>query len=150
MFGSARSFVIADQGLESRLGRQAQRACDRPRIGRDPPRSGRIILTLSFVESDPEPTSEPRQAAALSKAFAPARRISAENSGSFTARASTIAPTIPLIVASAFSRRAAAERPLTNVVRTSMKSRRPLVKVARTGAGSRTAPAAGPAVRQPR
>src|SRR5215469_4789557 len=69
------------------------------------------------------------RAASLPNAFAPARRISAENSGSFTARASTIAPTIPLIVASAFSRRAAAERPVTNVVRTSMKSRRPLVKV---------------------
>src|SRR5262249_7005836 len=82
--------------------------------------------------------------------FAPAHRLSAETSGSFTARASTIAPTIPLIVASAFSRRAAAERPVTNVVRTSMKSRRPLVKVARTGAGWRTASAARQAIAQPR
>src|SRR3954462_6493782 len=102
------------------------------------------------VENAPEPTCEPRQAAALPNAFAPARRISAENSRSFTARASTIAPTIPLIVASAFSRRAAAERPVTNVVRTSMKSRRPLVKVARTDAGWRTASAARQAIAQPR
>src|SRR3954454_22358060 len=96
---------------------------------------GRDLLAESLSAHDPEPTCEPRQAAALPNAFAPARRISAENSRSLTARASTIAPTIPLIVASAFSRRAAAERPVTNVVRTSMKSLRPLVKVARTGAG---------------
>src|SRR5215471_11443030 len=138
------------RGLESRLGSQAQRSSDRGRVGRDAPGSGRIMLTLSFVACDPKPTSEPHQAAALPKAFAPARRISAENSGSFTARASTIAPTIPLIVASAFSRRAGAERPVTNVARTSMKSRRPLVKAARTGAGWRTASAARQAIAQPR
>src|SRR5262249_61608047 len=61
---------------------------------------------LEFCRSCPRADM---RAASLPNAFAPARRISAENSGSFTARASTIAPTIPLIVASAFSRRAAAE-----------------------------------------
>src|SRR4051794_4217699 len=118
--------------------------------GRDAPESRLVILSLSSSDFEPEPTCEQRQAAALPNALAPARRISAENSRSFTARASTIAPTIPLIVASAFSRRAAAERPVTNVVRTSMKSRRPLVKVARTDAGWRTASAARQAIAQPR
>jgi hypothetical protein len=44
------------QGLESRLGSQALQGSDRRRCGRDAPESGRIILTLSFVECDPTET----------------------------------------------------------------------------------------------
>src|SRR5262249_17709314 len=49
------------QGLESRLGSQAQRGSDRLGFGRDASGSRRIMLTLSFVVRDPEPTCEPRR-----------------------------------------------------------------------------------------
>ena len=74
----------------------------------------------------------------LPKVAAPAFRISSDSFESSTARASMSAPTRPAIVASAFSRRAAADRPCSSFPRPSTLERSPSVKTRRTVRGWRT------------
>ena len=68
-------------------------------------------------------------------AVAIASRISSDSAGSSTARDRMSAPTRPAIVASAFSRRAACDRPGTSFTNASIRARNPSVKARRTARG---------------